>query len=74
MPLLEERSIEILAEINHAPRLSDDELLRQADDYRKSGADVIDLGCIPGEPWTTISNVPSNSLRRRRVSRLGRQL
>jgi dihydropteroate synthase-like protein len=55
MPPLEDRSIEILAEINHAPRLSDDELLRQAEDYRKSGADVIDLGCIPGEPWSTIS-------------------
>lgn len=55
MPALEERSIEILAEINHAPRLSDDELLRQAEDYRKSGADVIDLGCVPGDHWSTIS-------------------
>jgi len=55
MPTLEERSIEILAEINHAPRLSDDELLRQAEEYRKSGADVIDLGCIPGDLWSTIS-------------------
>lgn len=54
LPSLEERSIEILAEINHAPRLSADELLRQADSYRKSGADVIDLGCIPGDPWSTI--------------------
>ncbi|MBW3543525.1 MAG: dihydropteroate synthase [Planctomycetes bacterium] len=43
--------IEIIAEINHAPRLSDAEIVRQADAYRHSGADVIDLGCIPGERW-----------------------
>lgn len=56
MPALEDRSIEILAEINHAPHLSDEELIRQADAYRINGADVIDLGCIPGERWTTISD------------------
>ncbi len=50
-PTLDEYSIEILAEINHAPRLSFDELLRQANSYRDSGADVIDLGCVPGETW-----------------------
>ena len=54
MPSLVDRSIEILAEINHAPRLSADDLLRQAESYRRSGADVIDLGCIPGESWSTI--------------------
>lgn len=43
--------IEILAEINHAPRLSETELLAAASSYRISGADVIDLGCIPGETW-----------------------
>lgn len=43
--------IEILAEINHAPRLSDAEILRQAQALRADGADVIDLGCIPGETW-----------------------
>ncbi len=46
--------IEILAEINHAPRLSDSELLAQAERFRKSGADVIDLGCIPGEHWPAV--------------------
>ena len=55
-PDLSDYSIEILAEINHAPRLSDDELLRQADEYRKSGADVIDLGCIPGDSWDGIGS------------------
>jgi len=47
--------IEILAEINHAPRLSLDALLRQAAAYRADGADVIDLGCIPGESWLDIA-------------------
>jgi dihydropteroate synthase len=44
--------IEILAEINHAPRLERQELLRQADQFHSQGADVIDLGCIPGTTWT----------------------
>jgi dihydropteroate synthase len=43
--------IEILAEINHAPRLSDVEIVSQAEAFRANGADVIDLGCIPGERW-----------------------
>lgn len=43
--------IEILAEVNHAPRWSDVQLLAQAESYRKSGANLIDLGCIPGETW-----------------------
>jgi dihydropteroate synthase len=40
--------IEILAEINHAPRLERDELYRQAEQFRSEGADMIDLGCDPG--------------------------
>lgn len=51
-PKLDEYSIEILAEINHVPKLSWDELIRKAEWYRKSGADVIDLGCVPGESWS----------------------
>jgi dihydropteroate synthase-like protein len=43
--------IAILAEINHAPRLARDELLRLACSYRESGADLIDLGCDPGPAW-----------------------
>ncbi len=56
-PPLDEYSIEILAEINHAPRLSFDALLRQANSYRNSGADVIDLGCVPGETWPNAGDV-----------------
>jgi dihydropteroate synthase-like protein len=51
---LSQYDIEILAEINHAPRLSLDELLRRAEAFRRDGADVIDLGCIPGETWEAI--------------------
>jgi dihydropteroate synthase-like protein len=50
-------NIEILAEINHAPNLSLEEILRQARHYRESGADVIDLGCNPGETWNGVAAV-----------------
>ena len=43
--------IEILAEINHAPKLSRDEILQLACRGRDSGADVVDLGCDPGSVW-----------------------
>lgn len=43
--------IEILAEINFAPRLSRAELLAAADALRGDGADVIDVGCEPGQTW-----------------------
>jgi dihydropteroate synthase-like protein len=43
--------IEILAEINHAPRKTLGEILAEAEHYRSSGADRIDLGCDPGGPW-----------------------
>lgn len=46
--------IEILAEINHANRLPIEEVLRIAEHYRASGADVIDVGCTPGERWPGI--------------------
>jgi dihydropteroate synthase-like protein len=43
--------IEILAEINHAPRMALSEILTLARQLRASGADVIDVGCDPGGPW-----------------------
>ncbi len=54
---LSQSDIEILAEINHAPRLSDAAILRMAQHYAESGADVIDLGTIPGESWARVSDV-----------------
>jgi dihydropteroate synthase-like protein len=50
-PDLSRYDIEILAEINHAPRFRDAEILSQAQALRAVGADVIDLGCVPGESW-----------------------
>ena len=47
--------IEILAEINHAPRLSLAEILSLARRYRDNGADVIDVGCDPGSPWSGVA-------------------
>ncbi len=55
-PDLSRYDIEILAEINHAPKLSDGELLAQAKRFRDNGADVIDLGCIPDDPWPQVGD------------------
>ena len=43
--------IEILAEINHAPRWKLHDLLAEAQRLQQAGADRIDVGCDPGEPW-----------------------
>ena len=50
-------SIEILAEINNAPKLTREQIHAAADYYRASGADLIDLGCTPGVPFPTLSEV-----------------
>ncbi|MFN5531641.1 MAG: DUF6513 domain-containing protein [Planctomycetaceae bacterium] len=50
-PDLSRYNLQILAEINHAPRMSDREILALAERHRRSGADLIDLGCIPAESW-----------------------
>jgi dihydropteroate synthase len=44
-------SIEILAEINNAPKLSRVQFRTAADYFRASGADLIDIGCTPGLPF-----------------------
>jgi dihydropteroate synthase-like protein len=54
---LSQYDIEILAEINHAPRLFDSEVMQQAESYRNSGANLIDLGCVPGETWSRCGDV-----------------
>ena len=48
--------IAILAEINHAPQLTTDELLQQALSFARQGADIIDLGCDPGGPWAGVAD------------------
>ena len=49
--------IEIAAEINNAPRLTRDAIRREAERYRASGADIIDLGCTPGLPFPALADV-----------------
>src|SRR3954468_22468417 len=46
--------IEIGAEINHTPGLPPADILAAAGRFRDNGADVIDLGCNPGETWAGI--------------------
>jgi dihydropteroate synthase-like protein len=46
--------IEILAEINHAPRLETADILRQAQELAAQGADLIDVGCDPGDTWAGV--------------------
>ncbi len=49
-------SIEILAEVNYASRLSLDSLLKQARQLIANGANLVDLGCEPGVPWQNVSD------------------
>ena len=49
--------IDILAEINHAPRLTAEHILQLAERHRRDGADVIDVGCIPGHTWDGVGEV-----------------
>jgi dihydropteroate synthase len=58
--------IEILAEINHAPQLSREDLISQAELFASQGADVIDLGCDPGTTWNGVGEAVK-SLRDRGI-------
>jgi dihydropteroate synthase-like protein len=49
--------IEIIAEINHISKFSVEELQREARKLRADGADIIDLGCDPGEPWPGVADM-----------------
>ena len=48
--------IEILAEINHAPRLPLAAILDESRRLRAAGADRIDLGCDPGSEWAGVAD------------------
>lgn len=56
-PPLDQFNIEILAEINHVPRLSHAHFLQEAQRLARDGADLIDIGCDPNSaPWPGIHN------------------
>jgi dihydropteroate synthase len=48
--------IEIVAEINNAPRLARAELIEAAQYFRASGADIVDIGCTPGLPYPDLAD------------------
>jgi len=49
--------IEILAEINNAPKRTPDDVRREAEHYRTSGADLIDVGCTPGVAFPRLATL-----------------
>lgn len=49
--------IEIVAEINNAPRLTRDAIRRQAEYFHASGADIVDIGCTPGLAFPALADV-----------------
>jgi dihydropteroate synthase-like protein len=49
--------IEIIAEINHCPRLSLAEIRGLARQLAADGADIIDVGCEPEGPWSGVAEV-----------------
>jgi dihydropteroate synthase len=54
-PLLRDKSVRIFAEIVEAPMLRVEEILARAMEMRASGADVIDLGCLPDTPFPRLA-------------------
>ena len=49
--------IEIVAEINNAPKLTREAIRQAADYFHESGADIIDIGCTPGLPFPALGDV-----------------
>ncbi|MDB4621732.1 DUF6513 domain-containing protein [Rubripirellula sp.] len=53
---LNEHDIQIIAELNHAPRSSVDEIISAAKQLQSDGADVIDFGCDPSSRCLNITD------------------
>lgn len=49
--------IQIIAEINHCPRLALEEIRTEAKRLAADGADVIDVGCEPDGAWSGVADV-----------------
>jgi dihydropteroate synthase len=50
-PDLSRHSVQIFAEIVDAPERDIESILARAEYYRSCGADIIDIGCLPEEPF-----------------------
>lgn len=48
--------IEIIAEINHAPRMSTSSILAAAQGMQNDGATLIDVGCLPNFTWSGVGD------------------
>lgn len=49
--------IQIVAEINECPRRNRSEILQEAATLAAAGADLIDVGCLPGMPWAGVGDL-----------------
>lgn len=56
---LDQYSIEIIAEINHATCQPVDDIVREALEMAGHGADLIDVGCVPGESSGRVTEIVS---------------
>ena len=54
---LSKYSVKIFAEIVDAPNITVEEVLNRAHYYRKNGADVIDIGCLPSTPFPHMETI-----------------
>ncbi|MEO2013119.1 MAG: DUF6513 domain-containing protein [Fuerstiella sp.] len=54
---LEDYSIDIIAEINHATRMSVADVVAEAKAMSDDGADLIDVGCVPGESCRSVGEI-----------------
>jgi len=52
---LSKHDVQIFAEIVDAPDLTLEQIVARAQAYRRDGADVIDLGCLPDTPFPHLS-------------------
>ncbi len=55
-PDLSRYSVQIFAEIVDAPYLSVEGIIKKAQAYQAQGANVIDLGCLPGVPFPHLAD------------------
>ena len=55
-PDLSQHSVNIFAEIVDAPDLSIPQIIQKAQHFKAQGADVIDLGCLPGKDFAHLAD------------------
>ena len=56
-PDISRYSVKIFAEIVDAPNMGLEDVLERAHYYRRNGADVIDIGCLPGTPFPLMEEI-----------------